>query len=44
LPILANTPLLVANTPEQRQYRLRYWDKGQPTGEYSPVQTVTMGV
>jgi hypothetical protein len=37
-------PLLVANTPESREYRLRWWDKGSANGEQTPVQKVTVGV
>jgi hypothetical protein len=36
-------PLLVADTPEVREYRLRWWDKGEANGEYSAVQKVTVG-
>ena len=36
-------PLLVANTPESREYRLRWWDKGSVNGELTPVQRVTVG-
>ena len=43
-PHLDERPLLVAGTPELRQYRMRYWDKGQPNGDYSAVQSVTVGV
>lgn len=43
-PHLDERPLLAANIPEQRQYRIRYWDKGQANGDYSPVQSVTVGV
>ena len=35
-------PLLVANTAETREYRLRFWDKGTPNGDCSPVQKVTV--
>ena len=37
-------PLLVANSPESREYRLRWWDKGTVSGELTPVQRVTVGV
>jgi len=37
-------PLLVANSPETREYRLRWWDKGSVNGELTPVQKVTVGV
>ena len=37
-------PLLVINSPESREYRLRWWDKGTANGELTPVQKVTVGV
>jgi hypothetical protein len=36
-------PLLDPKTPEIREYRLRWWDKGDAHGELSPVQKVTVG-
>ena len=36
-------PLLEPSAPEIREYRLRWWDKGQANGEISPVQKVTVG-
>ncbi len=36
-------PLLVENSPESREYRLRWWDKGSANGELTPVQKVTVG-
>jgi hypothetical protein len=36
-------PLLDPSTPEIREYRMRWWDKGQANGEFSPVQKVTVG-
>lgn len=36
-------PLLVANTPEVRKYRLRYWDKGLANGDWSDTATSTVG-
>ncbi|MCX6900481.1 MAG: hypothetical protein NT105_17515 [Verrucomicrobia bacterium] len=41
-PYLDTRTLLVAGTPEVRQYRLRYWDKGEPVGEWSDIVTVTV--
>lgn len=41
-PYLDERPLLVAGAPEVREYRLRFWD-GAPTGDYTPVQRVTVG-
>ena len=35
--------LLVANVPEIREYRLRWWDKGIVNGEYTAVQRVNIG-
>ncbi len=35
---------LVSGQAEVREYRARYWDKGSPNGEWSPVALVTVGV
>jgi hypothetical protein len=35
--------LLVANTPEVREYRLRWCDKDKVSGTFSPVQKVVVG-
>ena len=43
-PYVDDRPLLAANTPEIREYRLRFWDKGQANGDWSPVQRATVGV
>jgi len=37
-------PLLDNATPETREYRLRWWDKGVANGELSPVQRVTVAL
>jgi hypothetical protein len=37
-------PLLDSATPEIREYRLRWWDKGVANGELSPVQRVTVAL
>ena len=37
-------PLLIENSPESREYRLRWWDSGTANGELTPVQKVTVGV
>jgi hypothetical protein len=42
-PYLDDRPLLVAGTPEVRKYRLRFWDKGTPNGDWSDIATVTVG-
>ena len=42
-PYLDERPLLVAGTPEMRQYRLRFWDKGTPNGDWTDIITVTVG-
>ncbi|MCB1276873.1 hypothetical protein [Prosthecobacter sp.] len=36
-------PLLVPGQPERRDYRLRFWDKGKPNGDWTDVATVTVG-
>lgn len=36
-------PLIDPNAPEVREYRVRWFDKGEAHGEYSPVQRVTAG-
>ncbi len=35
-------PLLVAGQPEVREYRMRFWDKGTPNGDWTDVQRVTV--
>ena len=42
-PWYVNRPLLVPNTPEVREYRLRWCDKDQLGEIFSPVQKVTIG-
>ncbi len=42
-PYLDERPLLTASVPEQREYRMRFWHKGNPTGEWTDVQIVTVG-
>lgn len=34
--------LLAANTPEVREYRMRFWDKGAPNGDWTDVRRVTV--
>jgi hypothetical protein len=41
-PYLDERPLLIPNTAESREYRLRWWDD-DPNGDWSPVQKVTVG-
>jgi len=36
-------PLIDPNLPEVREYRLRWWDKGEPNGEFGPVQKIVVG-
>ncbi len=43
-PHIDARPLLVAGQPEQREYRLRYFDGSAATGDYTPVTTVVVGV
>lgn len=42
-PYLDERPLLVAGTPEVREYRMRYWDKGTPNGPWTDVAKITVG-
>ena len=42
-PYLDERPLLVPGQPETREYRLRFWD-GEPNGDWSPVEKITVGV
>lgn len=35
--------LLQSGIPEIREYRLRWWDKSTPNGDFCPVQRVTVG-
>jgi hypothetical protein len=42
-PYIDERPLLDGATAETREYRLRWWDKGQANGEWSPVQRVVLG-
>ena len=35
-------PLLQAATPEVREYRMRFWDKGTPNGDWTDVVKVTV--
>jgi hypothetical protein len=41
-PYLDERPLAVATQPEVREYRLRFWDNGSETGEWSAVEKVTV--
>jgi hypothetical protein len=41
-PYVDERPLLVAGQPEQREYRMRFWDKGTPNGDWTDVQKVTV--
>lgn len=41
-PFVDDRPLQVANVPEIRSYRLRFWDKGVANGEWSPVQSIAV--
>ena len=42
-PWLDTRPLLDPHLPEIREYRLRWWDKGDANGEHTAVQRVTVG-
>lgn len=41
-PYIDARPLLVANTPEIREYRARFWDKGLPNGLWTDVARTTV--
>jgi hypothetical protein len=41
-PYVDERPLLVAGQPEVREYRMRFWDKGTPNGDWTDVQKVTV--
>lgn len=41
-PWFDRRPLLVADQPEVREYRLRFWDKGEPNGEWTAVSRATV--
>jgi hypothetical protein len=41
-PYIDERPLLVAGTPEVREYRMRFWDKGTPNGDWTDVVKVTV--
>jgi hypothetical protein len=41
-PYMDERPLLVAATPEVRQYRMRFWGKGTSNGDCTYVVKVTV--
>lgn len=41
-PYMDERPLLVAGQPEVREYRMRFWDKGTPNGDWTDVVKVTV--
>lgn len=41
-PYLDERPLLAAGAPEVREYRLQYYDDAAPTGDFTPVQSITV--
>ncbi|MFN0075974.1 MAG: hypothetical protein ACKVY0_05825 [Prosthecobacter sp.] len=41
-PYIDQRPLLAAGTPEVREYRMRFWDKGTPNGDWTDVVKVTV--
>ncbi|MBI5686674.1 MAG: hypothetical protein HZC54_16525 [Verrucomicrobia bacterium] len=42
-PYLDERPLLVAGQPEVREYRVCFWDKGEPNNEWTNIVTITVG-
>ncbi len=43
-PYLDERPFEPGNTHETREYRLRWWDKSEPHGEWSAVQRAVLGM
>jgi len=41
-PYLDERPLLTAGQPEVREYRLRFWDKGTPNGDWTDTAQATV--
>ena len=41
-PYMDERPLLSPGQPEVREYRLRYWDKGTPNGEWTASVKITV--
>lgn len=41
-PYLDDRPPLAAGQPEVREYRMRYWDKGTPNGEWTDMAKITV--
>ena len=41
-PYMDERPLLVVGQPEVREYRMRFWDKGTPNGDWTDVVKVTV--
>ena len=39
-----DTALLSSPNAEMREYRMRFWDAGEPNGDWSAVQKVMVGV
>ena len=41
-PYMDERALLAPGTPELREYRMRFWDKGTPNGDWTAVEKVTV--
>jgi hypothetical protein len=41
-PYMDERPLLAAGQPEVREYRLQYYDDAAPSGDFTPVQSVSV--
>lgn len=41
-PYIDDRPLAVAGQPEVREYRMRFWDKGTPNGDWTDVVKLTV--
>ncbi len=42
-PYLDERPLAPGSAHETREYRLRWWDKDEPHGEWAPAQKAVLG-
>ncbi|HCN30878.1 MAG TPA: hypothetical protein DIT64_19590 [Verrucomicrobiales bacterium] len=41
-PYLDERALLAAGVPEVREYRMRFWHKGSPTGDWTDIASITV--
>lgn len=43
-PFHDRRPLQTPGQPEMREYRMRFWDKGEPNGEWTPWRALALGI